>query len=296
MAPRVVDNGLAMFERQKSGSVLCPSCGSLVGINDERCFTCGRRRPGLFGFAGLLKHTGDDMGFLWLVLWTCGALFIATLASTGELEMKGPFGLFAPHWTVLLRYGGTGSEPVFELGRWWTVLSYAWLHGGAIHILFNMVAARDLIPAVAHLYGPARTIIIYTAATIAGGLTTSAVGHYLPFLPARIAGAPLSIGASGAIFGLLGALAYYGRRGGSRWNREMAGRWIVSGLLFGFFMPGIDNWCHLGGLAGGYLMARALDPLHPERGDHVVIAVLCLVASAASIVASLLIDVVIPVF
>jgi rhomboid protease GluP len=57
-------------------------------------------------------------------------------------------------------------------------------------------------------------------------------------------------------------------------------------LFFGFVMPGVDNWAHLGGLAGGYATARVLDPLKPERGDHVLVALGCLVLSLLSIVAS----------
>lgn len=280
-----------MFERQKSGSVLCPGCGSLVGVNDASCYTCGRRRPGLFGFAALLRKTGEDMGFLWLVLWGAGALFLASLAASEDVFKQGGgfWNLLAPDGMVLARLGGTGGVPVFRFGRWWTVLSYAWLHGSAIHILFNMMAARDLIPAVAHLYGPARTVIIYTASAAGGALLSSAIAVYAPFLPSFLAGSPFTIGASGAIFGLVGALAYYGRRGGSRRIGEHAWGWIVSGIVIGFVMPRVDNWCHFGGLAAGYLAARFLDPLHPERGDHVIVAVLCLLAFALSIVASLLI-------
>lgn len=282
---------MRMFERQRSGSVLCPSCGSLVGVNDAACLSCGRRRPGLFGFAALLRQTGEDMGFLQLVLFVCGALFLGTLVASRDVATEGGLmRLLAPDIYVLMRFGATGAFPVYGLDRWWTVLSYAWLHGGIIHIIFNMMAARDLVPAIAHLYGPARTIIIYTAAAISGSVLSSTVGAYGSGLPSWLSGSQVSIGASGAIFGLLGALACYGRRGGSRSIGELAWRWILMGLAFGFFMPGIDNWCHVGGLIGGYCIARWLDPLHPERGDHVIVAVVCLALSAASIVASLLID------
>ena len=54
-------------------------------------------------------------------------------------------------------------------------------------------------------------------------------------------------------------------------------------LLFGFMMPGVDNWAHLGGLGGGYLTGRLLDPLKPERGDHVLLAVACLVISLLAV-------------
>ena len=54
--------------------------------------------------------------------------------------------------------------------------------------------------------------------------------------------------------------------------REIATRWIISGLAFGFFVPRIDNWAHLGGLAGGYLASFWLDPFQPERGVHSIMA------------------------
>jgi rhomboid protease GluP len=60
----------------------------------------------------------------------------------------------------------------------------------------------------------------------------------------------------------------------------------LSMLLFGFIMPGVDNWAHLGGFAGGYLAAFWLDPLKPERGDHVLAALVCLLLTLASILVS----------
>jgi rhomboid protease GluP len=58
--------------------------------------------------------------------------------------------------------------------------------------------------------------------------------------------------------------------------------------LFGFIMPGVDNYAHAGGFGGGYLAARLLDPLKPERIDHLAMAVVCLAASLVSIVVSVL--------
>jgi rhomboid protease GluP len=274
--------------RQTQGSVLCPSCGSLVGVRDERCLLCGRRNPGLWGFSALLRSWGVDLGFVPLVLWACGALFIATLVADPEgIRMQGLFGMLSPSVESLLRFGASGAFPVFARGRWWTVLSAAWLHGGILHIVFNMMWVRDLAPAVAHLYGPARTVIIYTVSAITGFLSSSLAGRFLFFLPAFLRGAGLTIGASAPIFGLLGALLYYGRRGGSAQIGQQARSWALAGLAFGFLMPGIDNWAHLGGLAGGYVAARWLDPLLPERGDHTALALLCLVLTAASVLASI---------
>lgn len=273
--------------RQREGSVLCPSCGQLVGVNDERCFHCGRLRPGLFGFAGLLRNLGNDLGFAPLVLGVCGLLYVSALAiQPSAIRATSLLSILSPGVESLFLLGASGSVPVFHYGRWWTVLSAGWLHAGVLHIVFNMMSVRDLLPAMAHLYGPARTVIIYTLAGAAGFAASSAAGHYLSFLPGMLRGAGFTVGASAAVFGLIGALLHYGRRGGSPVVAEHARRWALGGVLFGFAMPGIDNWAHLGGMAGGYLVSRWLDPLRPERSDHALGALVCLVASLAAIVYS----------
>ncbi len=279
-----------MFGRKREGSVLCPSCGQLVGVNDDRCLSCGRTRPGLWGFAALLRNTGDDMGFVQLVLFCCGALYLATLvASPDTIGGGGLLGLLSPGLRSLFRFGASGAVPVFRYGRWWTPLSASWLHGGLLHIVFNMMSVRNLVPLTAHLYGPARTVILYLVAGVTGFLASSLAGAFLPRIP-FLTGAGFTIGASAAIFGLIGAILYYGRRGGSRMIAEAARGWALGGLVMGFMIPGIDNWAHLGGLAGGYLTARILDPLEPERGDHVLMAVAGLVLSFAAVLASVITD------
>ena len=57
-----------MLRRQRTGSVICTSCGVLVGVNDDRCYNCGRRNPGLWGFAPLLRSLGHDLGFVPFVM------------------------------------------------------------------------------------------------------------------------------------------------------------------------------------------------------------------------------------
>jgi rhomboid protease GluP len=273
--------------RQTSGSVLCPSCGSLVGVNDEACLICGRRRPGLFGFAALLRHVGHDLGFVPVVLWGCGALFLATLVSdSARIGTNGIMGMLSPSSASLFLFGASGAIPVFGYGRWWTVLSAAWLHGGILHIVFNMMGVRNLAPATAHLYGAARTVIIYTVAAITGFLASSTVGA---FGPRALGGAGFTVGASASLCGLIGALWWYGHRAGSSQITQQVKQMALGILVFGFVMPGIDNWAHLGGLAGGWITARILDPLLPERGDHVVIALVCLGLSVASVVASVVV-------
>jgi rhomboid protease GluP len=275
-----------MFRRQTTGSVICTSCGVLVGVNDDQCYNCGRRNPGLWGFAPALRALGGDMGFVPFVIGTCVVLYALTLiGSRGQIGMGGLFSLLSPSQTSLFMFGASGALPVFRFDRWWTVLSAGWLHGGALHILFNMMWVRQLAPATADLYGPGRMVIIYTAAGVAGFALSSFAGAYIPGI-FFLRGGQFTVGASASIFGLLGALVYYGRRGGSRMIGSEALSYALMLGIFGFIMPGVDNYAHAGGFGGGWLAARLLDPLKAERIDHIAIALACLAASILSIVVS----------
>jgi rhomboid protease GluP len=277
-----------VLKRQTTGSVVCASCRTLVGVNDDRCYNCGRSNPGLWGYAPALRALGQDLGFVPFVIGTCIVLYVFTLLASGEnIGMGGLFSLFAPSTPALFLFGASGAIPVFRLERWWTVLSAGWLHGGALHILFNMMWIRQLAPATADLYGPGRMVIIYTVAGVAGFALSSFAGAYVPgFL--FLQGGRFTVGASAPIFGLLGAIVYYGRRTGSRAVSSQALSYALTLGFFGFVMPGVDNYAHAGGFAGGYLAGRVLDPLTPERLDHMVMALVCLAASLLSIVVSVL--------
>ncbi len=278
-----------MLKRQRSGSVVCPSCGKLVGVNQEQCPYCGRRKPGMWGFTPLFRRLGQDFGFTTAVIGGCVALYaVSLLLDPSAIGAGGIFSLLSPSTRSLFVLGASGEIPVFRLGRWWTVLSAAWLHGGLLHILFNMLWVRQLAPETAEAYGPARMVIIYTLAGASGFLVSSLVGHYLFFLPSFLGGARFTIGASASIFGLLGAIVHYGRRrGSSAVGRQALGYAVILGA-FGFVMPGIDNWAHVGGFLGGYGVARWLDPWRPEKVDHVIAAFACLAATFAAVLASVL--------
>lgn len=276
-----------MFQRQRSGSVVCPSCGRLVGVNDEKCLNCGRRNPGLWGFSGMLRGLGRDLGFVQLVIGASVLLYLGALAldPSGIRGGGNLFGLLSPSAPSLFTLGASGAVPVFEYGRWWTVLSASWLHGGLLHLLFNMLWVRDLGPLTAELYGASRMVIIYTVAGVVGFLLSSGAGALIQ--APVIGGAQLTVGASASIFGLLAALVHYGRRAGSSQVRSQAWGYAVVLFVFGFVMTGVDNWAHLGGFLGGYLAAQVLDPLHEERPDHTLAAIVCLVASLAAVGVSL---------
>ncbi len=277
--------------RQRTGSVVCASCGSLVGVNDDRCYNCGRRNPGLWGFGPALRRFGNDLGFITLVVYGCTGLYLATLVVSvmlGESIMSGSmFSILGPGSVTLFLFGASGGVPVFVYDRWWTLLSAGWLHAGALHILFNMMWVRQLGPAVADMYGAARMIIIYTIAGVVGFFFSSFAGAYLPGLP-FLHGASVTIGASAPIFGLLGALVYYGRRGGSSFVGSQAFSYALTNFVFGLLMPGVDNYAHAGGFVGGYLASMWLDPLKRERMDHFVGAAICLLLTGISILWSLI--------
>src|SRR6188472_2445867 len=192
--------------RQKWGSLVCPSCATLVGVNDPRCMTCGRWNPGLWGFGPLFTRLGRDMGFIPFVMGACIILYGATLlADSRALSLGGGFFSFlAPTSESLFLFGASGSIPVFGYGRWWTVLSAGWLHGGLLHVVFNMMWVRQLAPATADIYGPGRSVIIYTVAGVCGFIASSCAGILLAWMPLpMLRGAQFTVGASAAIFGLL---------------------------------------------------------------------------------------------
>jgi rhomboid protease GluP len=269
--------------RQKWGSVVCPSCGNLVGVNDERCFTCGRWNPGLWGFAPVLSRLGRDLGFTQFVMGACIILYFLSLVADAQgISMSG-FNFLAPSIQSLFLFGASGFIPVFRYGRWWTFLTAGWLHAGLLHILFNMMWIRQLAPATSEMYGASRMVIIYTIAGVTGFAASTLSGAFIPFL----GGAGFTVGASAPIFGLLGALVYYGRRTGSNIVGDQAKSWAIALFIFGFIFRGVDNWAHLGGFAGGYAAAKFLDPLRPERLDHLVGALVCLALTGIAIAFSI---------
>ncbi len=254
-----------MFKRKTEGSVLCSSCGVLVGVNDPTCYNCGRRNPGLWGFGPALRALGNDLGFV-------------NIVTGGDRHHVRPVADHVARWRSdrAVAVDDGAAHPRRErrvagvrFGWWWTVLTAGWLHGGILHIFFNVLWIRQLGPEIANLYGAGRMILIYTVAGIIG-FTLSTV---MFFLPIPFFGAALTVGASASIFGFLGALVHYGRRTGSSHIGQAGIQYAVFMGIMGFIFPGVDNAAHLGGFAGGYLASMILDPLKPERIDHLLAAV-----------------------
>jgi len=140
--------------------------------------------------------------------------------------------------------------PYIRAGQFYRLLTGMFIHADIIHIMFNMYALYILGTQAESFFGKTKYLIIY----IISGLTGSLLSIFLN-------GTVASIGASGAIFGLLGALLYFGYNYrvylGNTLIREIIPIMIIN-LALGFMMNGIDNFAHIGGLVGGFLAAMAL--------------------------------------
>ena len=287
-----------LFKRQTTGSVVCPACGKLVGINEAECWHCGRRNPGMWGFGPALRRLGGDLGVTQIVIAGCVVLYLASLLlDSGNVRLEGSLNFLAPSGRSLQRLGASGAVPVVVNGHWWTLLSAGWLHGSLIHILFNMMWVRQLAPAAAAIFGSGRTMILYVVSSAAGFLLSSVMGYALTVAQGSLLAGVLSllmgrafltVGASAAVFGLLGAIVYAGRRGvASAHLSRQAWIWAVFLFIFGLVFPGVDNWAHLGGFLGGYGLARWFNPLLPEKPDHLFGALAALALTVISIAVAL---------
>ncbi len=282
-----------MFKRQTTGSVVCPSCGKLVGVSEEECWHCGRSNPGMWGFASALRRLGADLGVSQIVIFGCASLYLLSVVLYPRgVNWTPDLGFLSPSPESLIRLGAAGAVPVVEWGRWSTLLSAGWLHGSLIHILFNMMWVRQLAPATSVIFGPGRTMLIYILASVGGFALSSTMGAFLlatrgnvltGLLSMLMGRAPLTVGASAAVFGLLGAVVYAGRRGVAAPLGRQAWIWAIFLFVFGLIFPGVDNWAHLGGFVAGYGLAHWFNPLTAERPDHVYAALAAIAATVASL-------------
>ena len=272
--------------RQTQGSVVCADCGKLVGVNEPRCPYCGAWRPGLFGWGPVIRNVvGQRLDLVSLILGTCITLYAVALLLEPDAIFAGGglFSLQAPGSRALYQLGMTGGV-AWEQGWWWTLLTANYLHGGVLHILFNMMWIRNLGPAASEVYGPARTFVLFNAAGAAGFL----VSNLMTSMASPLAFASPTIGASGGIFGLLAALIVYGRKRGGRALETQLWQWAILLFVFGFIMRGVNNWAHGAGFAGGWVAAHLMGFIDEQReSSSMLIASLALIVlTAAGVVLS----------
>lgn len=272
--------------RQTQGSIVCADCGKLVGVNEPRCPYCGAWRPGLFGWGPVIRNVvGQRLDLISLILGACITLYAVALLLEPDAIFAGGglFSLLAPGSRALYQLGMTGGV-AWEQGWWWTLLTANYLHGGVLHILFNMMWIRNLGPAASEVYGPARTFVLFNAAGAAGFL----VSNLMTSMASPLAFASPTIGASGGIFGLLAALIVYGRKRGGRALETQLWQWAILLFVFGFIMRGVNNWAHGAGFAGGWVAAHLMGFIDEQReSSSMLIASLALIVlTAAGIVLS----------
>jgi rhomboid protease GluP len=242
---------ISMLERKTSGSMVCPSCGRLVSVNAPSCIHCGRKNPGLWGWGpGLSRWLANYRSLVSTLTMACIALYVISLALdlSALLHPNGLWSLMSPGMESLDRMGMTGRYAISQ-GRWWTLLTAVYLHGGILHILFNVMWLRQLGYMVEELFGTARAFAIFTISGVTGFLLSVGMGSMF------------TLGSSGAVFGMLGALIFYGRKRGGHFGTaiyKQVGTWAIMAFVFGFLFPNIDNWAHFGGFIGGFLSAALL--------------------------------------
>lgn len=259
---------------------LCPRCRKLISADEPHCPYCGLSAPGsrwrhsvftqIFSSGDRLIHS--------IVVVNAAMYLLCLLMSGRSMHLSiNPLTFLSPDSQALLALGATGTFPIERLHRWWTLISASYLHGGLLHILFNMLALHQIGPLITREYGTHRMIVIYS---LSGG-----VG----FLASYLAGVTLTIGASAAVCGLIGAALYYGKSRGGMYGQTIyrqVGGWALGIGLFGLIVPGINNWAHGGGMLAGALMGLLMGyhERQPEASLHRLLGRLCLSATAAVLV------------
>ncbi|MGH9412679.1 MAG: rhomboid family intramembrane serine protease [Terriglobales bacterium] len=245
---------------------LCPSCRAFVPRRKAVCPYCGQRLQ-VFGTGPtgkLLKRampaTVPVTGILILMNFV---LFIIEYSVSGipllTHLMSGPSGAATMRLGESLPLGYLVLHSPYH-AQYWRWITACFLHAGILHIGFNMWALYDIGQVVESFYGGAKLLFFYILTGIFGYLVSSFFGY-------------VSLGASGAIFGILGVMIAYGvRRSHTAQGRELRGlavRWAIYALVLAFVIPHVDNAAHLGGLAAGFVLGMIVGDGPPLREDQV---------------------------
>ncbi|MDT0303943.1 rhomboid family intramembrane serine protease [Streptomonospora wellingtoniae] len=218
---------------------ICPDCirEAPVGQHCPQCVSEGNRslRSSRTVFGG---RVAARPVVTWVLLALIGAGFLAQFAAPGQ-------------WLVA-EFGMNGQAVVFG-GQWYRLVTSAFLHGGLMHLLFNGLALYIVGQQVETALGHARYTALWVLSAVGGSVLS------LLLVPES-----WSVGASGAIFGLFGAVFVIGRR--LRLDIRFIVGLLVVNLLITFLVPNIAWAGHIGGLAIGLLLgaAYAYLPLGPE--------------------------------
>ncbi|MCK5193307.1 MAG: rhomboid family intramembrane serine protease [Desulfobulbaceae bacterium] len=265
-----------MTAQQSKNSLLCPNCRRLISRDEPQCPYCGIRRPASWWKNNrLIAGLSHQDKIISIIIYTNIGFYILSLVlfpRSSGLALN-PLSFLSPSHKSLLVLGSTGTVAILELHRWWSLVSANYLHGGLLHILFNMMALRQIGPLVVREYGVSRMLAIYTLGGVGG------------FLLSFLAGVRFTIGASAAVCGLIGAILYYGKSRGGIYGRNLfsqIGGWAITIFVFGLIVPGINNWGHGGGMAAGALLGFLLGYREKKRENirHKFLGASCVILTA----------------
>ncbi len=231
-------------------AMVCPGCGRLVNHDVSRCPHCGRLAPTLWGKAWVLDRLfSANFSYAQLFLVVNVVVFMA-LSVVAAVQGGLPGSLLKslqvlPGSEVLFRFGAAQSNEVFQRNAWWRLITYQFLHAGALHLVMNSFFLRVYGTQVERVYGRARFVLLYLVSGLFGAALTLWIrGPYAS-----------TVGASGSVFGLLGILGAYALQ-----RRDAEGRMLFQRVMFvvvlclvwGMAAPLVDNWCHVGGFVTGF--------------------------------------------
>lgn len=268
-----------MLDNGERRSILCPNCRRLISMDEPFCPNCGIRAPGARWRNNFVIRSlsSGDMTIRNITVVCIGMYILSILIHPGSTGIGfNPLSFLAPGPNSLLLLGETGRVPIDRYHRWWTVISATYLHGGILHILFNMMALRQIGPLILQEYGAYRMFTIFTLGGVCG------------YLASYMSGVPYTVGASASICGLIGAALYYGKNRGGAFGHmvyQQVMGWVVGLFLFGLLVPRIDNWAHGGGLLSGILLGMILGyhEKTPESSFHKLLAGICVLATVGTL-------------
>lgn len=260
----------------RRNALLCPGCRRLVSTDEPRCPHCGLSTPGApWKRTFLFRGFSNSQQLINTIIGVNAVMYLLSLllSSRGFRFSANPMTFLSPDSQGLLVLGATGAIPIDRFHHWWTLVSASYLHGGLLHIMFNMLALRQISPLVINEYGTHRMFAIYTLSGVCG------------FSLSYLAGVNFTIGASAAVCGLIGAALYYGKSRGGVYGQAIYGRvggWAIGIVLFGLIIPGINNWAHGGGMVAGILMGMLLGYQERTRENmrHRMLGGVCLSGTA----------------
>ena len=167
----------------------------------------------------------------------------------------------------LIEYGAN-LDVLVKNGEYYRLLTSMFLHSGLLHLFFNMYALYIIGPQVESFFGKTKYLIIYLLSGISGSLLSVAFNVNT-----------VSVGASGAIFGLFGALLYFGYNYRGYLGNVIKSQIlpvVIINLIFGFISTGVDVAGHIGGLIGGIIVSSVLGS-SDEKGIDINRIIICLI-------------------